>query len=177
MTSPRSRPAPDYNGSGNLGSCRDCGAQVLWVVTVYGKNQPLDPEPNSTGHVVMEGDRARTLNYRDRDRAVRNGETIWRSHFASCAGKRKSPPKQKPESLVEARTKGYNDGLAVGRKQGYDKGYDKGYAHGLALARSFDADLLRSLIALTHPDRHPPERYAEANRVTAELIALRGKRP
>jgi hypothetical protein len=34
-------------------------------------------------------------------------------------------------------------------------------------------ELLDEAIALTHPDRHPPERRAQAERVTAELLALR----
>jgi hypothetical protein len=32
---------------------------------------------------------------------------------------------------------------------------------------------LTATLALTHPDRHPPERKAEAQRVTQELIALK----
>lgn len=34
-----------------------------------------------------------------------------------------------------------------------------------------DERLLRDLIRLTHPDRHPQERRPLANRVTAELLA------
>jgi hypothetical protein len=34
-------------------------------------------------------------------------------------------------------------------------------------------ELLEATIALTHPDKHPPERKAEANRVTQELQALK----
>jgi hypothetical protein len=35
------------------------------------------------------------------------------------------------------------------------------------------SELLQATIALTHPDKHPPERKAEANRVTQELQALK----
>jgi hypothetical protein len=35
------------------------------------------------------------------------------------------------------------------------------------------SELLAATIALTHPDKHPPERKAEANRVTQELQALK----
>lgn len=35
------------------------------------------------------------------------------------------------------------------------------------------SELLEATIALTHPDKHPPERQAEANRVTQELLALK----
>jgi hypothetical protein len=34
-------------------------------------------------------------------------------------------------------------------------------------------ELLEDAIALAHPDRHPAERAARANRVTAQLLALR----
>jgi hypothetical protein len=39
--------------------------------------------------------------------------------------------------------------------------------------RDLTSELLESTIALTHPDKHPPERKAEANRVTQELHALK----
>jgi hypothetical protein len=40
-----------------------------------------------------------------------------------------------------------------------------------------DADLLKSAIALCHPDRHPPERAKPCNRVTAALtVALNAVR-
>ena len=62
----------------------------------------------------------------------------------------------------------------------YGKDFDK-----LKLAVSFESDattddfkdltteLLTAALALTHPDRHPPERRAEALRVTQELAALK----
>lgn len=34
-------------------------------------------------------------------------------------------------------------------------------------------ELLEAAVRLTHPDRHPPERQAEAHRVTQELLALK----
>jgi hypothetical protein len=57
--------------------------------------------------------------------------------------------------------------------------YDQGFADGFATARrtaaapSLDPDLLAHAIRLCHPDRHPAERAAEANAVTAQLLALR----
>ena len=39
--------------------------------------------------------------------------------------------------------------------------------------RDLTSELLAATIALTHPDKHPPERRAEANRVTQELTALK----
>jgi hypothetical protein len=38
-------------------------------------------------------------------------------------------------------------------------------------------ELLHDAIALTHPDRHPPERAEEAQRVTAELLELKPYTP
>ena len=58
-----------------------------------------------------------------------------------------------------------------------DAGYRAGYRDGLAAARqpsraSLDPNLIRDCVALTHPDRHPAERYELANRVTATLLSL-----
>jgi hypothetical protein len=39
--------------------------------------------------------------------------------------------------------------------------------------RDLTTELLTAALALTHPDKHPPERKAEAQRVTQELIALK----
>lgn len=62
----------------------------------------------------------------------------------------------------------------------YDRGYSAGYRDGARSAarqtvtngRTLDPDQLRSLIQLCHPDRHPPERAALANQVTAQLLNL-----
>ncbi len=62
---------------------------------------------------------------------------------------------------------------------GYEAGYRNGLRAGLRASRSRPPavgppapELLRAAVALCHPDRHPPERAPEANRVTAELIEL-----
>lgn len=66
-------------------------------------------------------------------------------------------------------------------KAAWERGYDHGYAHGYrdgsadqprALA-GVARDLLDQAVRLTHPDRHPAERAAEANAVTARLLELR----
>ncbi len=78
----------------------------------------------------------------------------------------------------------------------YDQGYDDGRRDGIKLAQrayedgvregarrqtqggstngrmELDTDLLRDLVQLCHPDRHPPERAIVANRATATLIEL-----
>ena len=67
-----------------------------------------------------------------------------------------------------------------------DAGYARGYADGLRAGRASSSaapiapssagelppELLRELVSLCHPDRHPPERFEAANRATAELLAL-----
>jgi hypothetical protein len=59
--------------------------------------------------------------------------------------------------------------------------YHRGFLAGIAAAQRVDRpqvlrdDLLRRVIALCHPDRHPPERAAEANAITAELLELRAE--
>jgi len=40
-------------------------------------------------------------------------------------------------------------------------------------APALDAATLRDAVALTHPDRHPPERREAATRITAALLAAR----
>jgi hypothetical protein len=59
--------------------------------------------------------------------------------------------------------------------------YDRGYAAGLRAGRNghgqrnghgLDSELLRALVTLCHPDRHPPERFELANRTTATLLGL-----
>jgi hypothetical protein len=63
----------------------------------------------------------------------------------------------------------------AGRRRGYDEGYDAGARENSGPARAGDVDptLLRELIILCHPDRHPPERFDQANRITAQLVSMR----
>jgi hypothetical protein len=61
----------------------------------------------------------------------------------------------------------------------WSEGYRAGYAAGRleAVPRSpsatIEPGLVIEIVKLTHPDKHPPERFAEANAVTARLLALR----
>jgi hypothetical protein len=56
-----------------------------------------------------------------------------------------------------------------------------GYMDGIARLDAADIDLtlelLAATLALTHPDKHPPEFKAEANRVTQQLLALKHPAP
>jgi hypothetical protein len=61
----------------------------------------------------------------------------------------------------------------------YDRGYTAGYWAGIADGERqagardrLDAGLLRDLVQLCHPDGHPPERAALANRTTTTLTEL-----
>lgn len=64
------------------------------------------------------------------------------------------------------RTDGYEEGWRHGERAGYEAGLREG---AVVLA----PELLGDLIRLVHPDRHPAERYELANRVTAQLVAMR----
>jgi hypothetical protein len=63
------------------------------------------------------------------------------------------------------------------RAEGYAAGYHAGVSVQMSkpAAPSLDRDTLREIVALTHPDRHPPERNAVANRITAILLAMMKK--
>jgi hypothetical protein len=63
----------------------------------------------------------------------------------------------------QAWREGYGIGLARGRRQRADD----------ELEQALDDLRLRELITLCHPDRHPPERFELANRVTVWLLGLR----
>ena len=60
-----------------------------------------------------------------------------------------------------------------------EEAYRRGYRDGLLAARNrvlLDAATLAAAIGLTHPDRHPPERFQVANAVTAQLLTVGGDR-
>lgn len=69
-------------------------------------------------------------------------------------------------------------------EEAYQAGQRRGYEEGHAAAAKtrpaaggggpLSPGLLRELIRLCHPDLHPPERFDLANRVTAELVSMRG---
>ena len=37
----------------DLGTCRSCGAPIVWVKTAKGKKMPLDREPNEAGNITL----------------------------------------------------------------------------------------------------------------------------
>lgn len=59
----------------------------------------------------------------------------------------------------------------------YGRAWVAGYEAGVAARRPatigvpcLDPKLVRDAVALCHPDRHPAERAAQANRVTAKML-------
>ena len=54
--------------------------------------------------------------------------------------------------------------------------FARGYVAGKRSVPALDAETLKAAAALTHPDRHPPERQADATRVTAAINAVRSWR-
>jgi hypothetical protein len=73
------------------------------------------------------------------------------------------------------RERGRSD-LDVAYRRGYRDGYDlaRREGHHGAPSAGLTAELLAGAIQLCHPDRHPAERTAVANAVTAKLLELRG---
>lgn len=70
---------------------------------------------------------------------------------------------QDKEASRDAYFAGFADGLQAAGRVLPDSGLtDTGV----------DAGLLRDVIVLCHPDRHPPERFQQANAATARLLEL-----
>lgn len=64
----------------SVGSCRSCGADILWVKTVAGKRMPLNRPPDPTGNLVMQDlETCRAATPDDPPSLVR-----WKSHFSTC---------------------------------------------------------------------------------------------
>lgn len=61
------------------GTCRSCGAKILWAVTTNNKPIPLDDRPASDGNLHLEEGVA----YVDLDRERWPGPH-YKTHFASC---------------------------------------------------------------------------------------------
>ena len=57
---------------GERGSCRSCGASILWVETSTGKKMPLDFEPERRFVIEASGGMLATL------------RNTYVSHFATC---------------------------------------------------------------------------------------------
>ena len=64
------------------GTCRSCGAPILWTKTRKGKNMPLDPKPDPEGRFVQILQDDHILAHFDRTRSERGPH--YQSHFATC---------------------------------------------------------------------------------------------
>jgi len=65
------------------GTCRSCGALIVWAVTDSGKKMPVDSEPHPEGNLTVwaQGDtwRVKVIQTTTRWDAPR-----FRPHFATC---------------------------------------------------------------------------------------------
>ena len=71
------------------GSCRSCGAPVLWAtVELSGKQMPVDADPAPEGNVLIQREPgrvwARVLTGHDLHQARHEDEPLHRSHFSTC---------------------------------------------------------------------------------------------
>lgn len=70
--------------------CRSCGAQMVFVETIFGKRIPLDAEPNmEKGNIVVANGVAIYISGPKREGearvvAERVGLRLYTSHFATC---------------------------------------------------------------------------------------------
>lgn len=98
-------------GRVELGTCRGCNRQILWVRTRKGKRMPIDPFPNGKqGNVILAGEEKIAHVFRSPEEArayqfMHEGDGPYTSHFHTCRDaerfrKRKPAPKpivQEPE--------------------------------------------------------------------------------
>ena len=68
---------------------------------------------------------------------------------------------------ADAYQRGYEAGVRARRHRDYAEGFDAGRRAGLP------PDVVEAALRLCHPDRHPPERFAQANATTAHLLEIR----
>jgi hypothetical protein len=75
------------------GTCRSCGAPILWVKTEAGKAIPLDPDPIEGGNIIISvqgrGVEVAHVETEIEKRArlacpIPAGRTAFISHFATC---------------------------------------------------------------------------------------------
>lgn len=70
------------------GKCRTCQADIIWVVMAKsGKKNPLNavPDPEKGNVWQAPDDSWVTVSGSERDGLMTKGETLYLSHFATCA--------------------------------------------------------------------------------------------
>jgi hypothetical protein len=71
----------------DTGTCKSCGAKLLWVVNASGRRNPLDRDPSPAGNVRLLPDgTCRVVPKADLEAATAAGEELRTSHFATCPG-------------------------------------------------------------------------------------------
>jgi len=76
--------------------CRSCGAAILWRKTGAGRLMPVDAEATAGGNVRLIGEFfAEVLGPLDAANARAAGESLHRSHFATCSD---GPSHRRPRS-------------------------------------------------------------------------------
>lgn len=69
-----------------LGKCRSCGRTVRWVTTARGRPQPLDPDPQPAGNVVLD-EAGVAHQVRPGQGLLLEGGGLFMPHAASCGGR------------------------------------------------------------------------------------------
>jgi len=67
-----------------VGTCRSCGAEIVWLVTPKGHMMPVDPAPATDGNVAIDDGIATVLSDDAIVVARLHGRVLWLSHFATC---------------------------------------------------------------------------------------------
>jgi hypothetical protein len=88
----------------DVGTCRSCGAEILWCRTVNNKSIPVDAKPvEYGGNIVIRDGVAITLK---RDEPSEAGEKRYRSHFATCPDAKKFRSTDAPKNPDGSPAKG-----------------------------------------------------------------------
>jgi hypothetical protein len=75
-------------------SCKSCGREIVWALTVNGRRAPIDADSASNGNVRLEDGLATTLGPDAAAAARELGEQLHLNHFVTC-----------PQAAMHARRK------------------------------------------------------------------------
>lgn len=64
------------------GTCSACEADILWVMGINGRRNPLNAEPDPKGNIWL--DDGGLAHYRTKVSVIPKGAARFTSHFASC---------------------------------------------------------------------------------------------
>ncbi len=70
----------------DTGTCKSCGAAILWARTANKKLMPLDPQPFAGGNIRLDEDGSCVVLSGDALLTHRGEMLLYVSHFASCPG-------------------------------------------------------------------------------------------